>query len=88
MKKHIGIKKAVSDVPATVLQGMPTGALLARLKRLRWCIEDPEAVSDYTAEELASVAEKILFKSDPRWQEAYKDVKAILDTREHKTNMS
>jgi len=65
---------------------MSTGALLARLKRLRWCYENPDAANDLTEDEFHSAAHKILFKSDPRWKAAYGDVKAVLATREHKRN--
>ncbi len=36
-----------------------------------------------SGEELASAAELILFKSDPRWCVAYKDLKDVLAAREH-----
>ncbi len=83
MKKQIGIKKALDKIPLQELEDWSTYALLARLKRLRWCYEKPEDANDYTKEELDSVKEKLLFKSDPRWQQAYHDVKGLLDTREH-----
>ena len=84
MKKRHGTDRALEVIPAGELSGMSTGAVLARLKRLRWCYETPEAANDLTEEERQSVAHKILFKSDPRWQVAYQDVKVILATREHK----
>ena len=67
------------------LQTLPTGALLARLKRLRWC-EEARADSDLTDEEVASVAGMILFKEDPVWRQAYADLKQILADREHLEN--
>lgn len=87
MKKRAGIKKALDIVPSTELSTLSTGALLARLKRLRWCLESPESASDFTSKELESVQDKLLFKSDERWKQAYADVKSILATREHKSNM-
>ncbi|WP_146151067.1 hypothetical protein [Allosphingosinicella deserti] len=64
------------------LEEMPTGALLARLERLRWCEEEREC-SDLTEAEIGSAAGLILFKADPMWGVAYADVKAVLATREH-----
>ncbi len=67
------------------LDVLSTGALLARLKRLRWCEEDA-ARSDLSGAEIASVSHLILFKSDPSWGIAYEDVKAVLASRPHKAN--
>jgi hypothetical protein len=80
MKKRHGLARAIPAVDRA--EAMPTGALLARLKRMRWCEESPET-SDMSGEELASAAELILFKSDPRWCVAYKDLKDVLAAREH-----
>lgn len=88
MKKRTGIKRAVDVISLPELSQLPTGALLARLKRLSWCLEQPEDAADYAPDELEGVQDKILFKSDKRWKQAYKDVKSILDTREHKHNMA
>jgi len=82
MKRRFGLDRALPPIAPQVLEEMPTGALLARLKRLRWCEEEREC-SDLTDHEIASAADLILFKSDPRWQIAYADVKAVLATREH-----
>ena len=83
MKKRSGVRRAVDIIARSELESLLTGALLARLKRLRWCMETPDAANDLTIEELKSVQDKILFKSDPRWKQAYGDLKSILDTREH-----
>jgi len=83
MKQAVGLKKALDIVPLSDLKDWPTRRLLARLKRLRWCYETPTAAADYTAAELAAVADKLLFKSDPRWKTAYGDVKSVLAAREH-----
>lgn len=64
---------------------MPTGALLARLKRLQWCEETKEQ-SDLSDEELATGAHLILFKSEPSWRSAYADLKSVLANRQHVTN--
>ena len=87
MKKRHGIHRALEVIPASQLSNMSTGALLARLKRLHWCYETPDAANDLTEDERQSVAHKILFKSDPRWKVAYQDMKTILATREHKANI-
>lgn len=83
MKKKIGLAKAVEEMSRQELEDLSTKALLARLKRLRWCYEDMSAADDYLPSEIATVDHKILFKSDPRWKSAYGDVKSILDAREH-----
>ncbi|MEO1730173.1 MAG: hypothetical protein AAFR64_05500 [Pseudomonadota bacterium] len=82
MKKGHGLKRMLPVIDRTELEGMPTGALLARLKRLRWCEDDPQG-SDLTPHEIAQADGNILFKSDHLWKAAYADVKAILATREH-----
>lgn len=87
MKKGTGIKRALDVIPSSELSQLPTGALLARLKRLRRCFERFEDVDDLTSDELESVQDKILCKSDERWKAAYDDLKIILDGREHKRNM-
>jgi hypothetical protein len=82
MKKGHGLKRALPVVARSELALLPTGALLARLKRLHWCEDGPEG-SDLLPHEIASADSRILFKSDPRWQKAYADLKDILATREH-----
>ena len=83
MKKKFGINKAIEEIQLSELEGWPTRRLLARLKRLRWCYENASEANDYTPNELASVEEKILFKTDPRWKKAYSDLKTILAKREN-----
>lgn len=46
-----------------------------------------QVANDLTEEERLSVAHKILFKSDDTRKAAYRDIKAILATREHKDNV-
>jgi hypothetical protein len=82
MKKKHGIKRALDPVSRDELESLPTGALLARLKRLRWCEESFEA-SDMSEEEFAGIAGRIVFKETEAWRKAYADVKAVLDGREH-----
>ena len=42
MKKGHGLKRALPALSREQLEALPTGALLARLKRPRWCEESPE----------------------------------------------
>jgi len=85
MKKRHGLDRAIIPLNSNELDAMPTGALLARLKRLQWCEEGPEQ-SDLTDDEVASGSHLVLFKSDPRWRSAYEDLKVVLATREHRSN--
>ena len=82
MKKKSGIHRAIPRMSTEELRGLNTKALLARLERLRIC-EDSPAQSDSTDEKIASVGNLILFKSDPAWATAYRDLKQVLDGREH-----
>lgn len=82
MKKGRGLNRALAPLSGSDLESLPTKALLARLKRLRWCEENPQS-TDLTEDEIASAAGLILFKSDERWRQAVEDVKAILARREH-----
>lgn len=74
--------RALALVPMQALEALPTGALLARLARLRHCEETQER-SDLSQQEIAAASHLILFKSDPRWRTAYSDLKALLAAREH-----
>jgi hypothetical protein len=82
MKKGYGLARSLPHVSREELDQMATGALLARLKRLRWC-EDGQECSDLTDEEVSSVSHLILFKSEDAWKTAYSEVKAVLAGREH-----
>jgi len=82
VKKGYGLDRALPVMDRSALESLPTGALLARLKRLRWCEESPVR-SDLTPEQILSAEEAILFKSDPQWKSAYSDVREILAGREH-----
>ncbi|WP_230292055.1 hypothetical protein [Croceicoccus sp. Ery5] len=85
MKRGHGLARAVAPMRRQELQTLPTGALLARLKRLRWC-EEVREDSDLADQEVASVAGMILLKEDPAWRLAYADLKNILAEREHIEN--
>jgi len=85
MKKGHGLKRALQPIEPGQLETMPTGALLARLKRLRWCEESREC-SDLSDEEVASAATLILFKADPLWRSAYAEVREVLGARGHALN--
>ncbi|MDJ0941408.1 MAG: hypothetical protein QNJ00_16725 [Woeseiaceae bacterium] len=63
------------------LSSWPTKRLLGRLNALRRLVESPSQ-SDLEPSEIRRGAE-IQFKSDPRWSNAYKDLKSILDKREN-----
>ena len=62
---------------------MRTKQLLTRLERLHQCEEGVELSDFQSAEELAAVSDKIVFKKSQLWKDAYRDLKAILATREH-----
>lgn len=85
MKRGYGLARAVAPMSPKELEPLPTGALLARLKRLRWC-EDGREWSDLTDDEVASVKHLILFKEEAAWRLAYADLKAVLPRREHVEN--
>ena len=82
MKKGRGLDRALPVLASDQVDAMPTGALLARLRRLRWCEDSPE-LSDLSREAVASAAHLILFKSDPAWRAAHDDVKRALAMRDH-----
>jgi hypothetical protein len=85
MKRGHGLARALRIMSRQELDALPTGALLARLKRLRWC-EDSRDWSDLSDEKVASASHLILFKTDPAWRSAYAELKAVLATREHLDN--
>lgn len=82
MKKRHGVNRALEPVSREALEALPTGALLARLERLRWC-EESFAASDMSDEEYAGIAGKVVLKDTDTWRQAFADVKAVLDRREH-----
>jgi hypothetical protein len=85
MKKGHGLKRALPRIERSELEALPTGALLARLKRLHWC-EESRNRSDMSDEEVASLSGMILFKEEDAWRSASSDVKDVLAWREHREN--
>ena len=85
MKRGHGLARAVPQIERQELETLPTGALLARLKRLRWC-EERRSDSDLSDDEVGSAAASILFKEDAAWQAAYADLKNVLEGRKHLEN--
>lgn len=77
------LRKSSEIVSVTELETWTTWQLLSRLKHLRQCYETRSAADDYYAKELNQLTDRLLFKSDPRWKQAFKDVKALLANREH-----
>jgi hypothetical protein len=82
MKKGHGLKRALPPLSREQLEALPTGALLARLERLRWCEESPDQC-DLTEAQRESVSHLILFKTEEAWRRAHADLKEVLATREH-----
>lgn len=85
MKRGHGLARAVAPMSRQELEGLPTGALLARMKRLRWCEENRQH-SDLSQDEVGSVSHVILFKEDAAWRTAHADLKSVLAEREHVEN--
>jgi hypothetical protein len=72
-------RKRIFPIPLTELEALPTGQLLARLKRLHEC-EESLALSD---RDVADASGCIEFKQSPEWIAACLDVKRVLTRREH-----
>ncbi|WP_225026249.1 hypothetical protein [Xinfangfangia pollutisoli] len=77
-------RRRVAPMTAEALVGLPTRALLARLRALR-ALHDSLAASDWSDEEaaLATEAGGIAFKDSADWKQAMAEVKAVLATRGH-----
>jgi hypothetical protein len=75
------IVRSVQPLKPERLEELSTRQLLARLQRLRECVES-RAWSDYTDDEIAA-ATGIVFKDDPKWVSAVDDLKRVLAAREH-----
>ena len=74
----------VSRMTKFELEAMHTGSLLARLQQLRECEESYDWTDHLPSEiELLKSDGRIHVKDSDIWVEAYRDLKAILDTREH-----
>ena len=76
--------RTVRPVAVEELQHMPTRALLKRLEDLRRLHETSED-TDWDEEERGAVSAsgQIAFKDTGIWKQAYADLKAELQTREH-----
>lgn len=81
-------RKLPKVIPIEVLQKKGTKELLGYLKRLQQC-EDSFELSDIAPDSNPDLTDNqtIYFKKTPKWQEAYRIVKSILDTREHIDNL-
>lgn len=75
-------RKLPKVIPIEELQKKGTKELLGYLKRLWRCEESFEMSDKYTDPDLVD-EETIYFKETQKWKEAYRNVKSILDTREH-----
>ncbi|OEY65917.1 hypothetical protein [Marinobacter sp. X15-166B] len=64
------------------LEAMHTGTLMNRRKALLRCPETSELPPD----EKAAPFGKIRFKDTAVWQQAYRELKSVLDKREHLPN--
>ena len=74
-------RKRVTVIALEELSSWPTKRLLGRLDALRRLHENQRS-SDFDQAEIEGT-DDILFKSDPRWKDAYADLKSLLDNREH-----
>ena len=74
-------RRAVPPRSIEELSSWPTKRLLGRLKSLRKLEESPEQ-SDRDIDGSLDASD-ILFKSDPRWELAYRELKSLLDSREN-----
>lgn len=86
-KKH-NVKKMPSRVlicDRSKLERMHTGSLLARLRKLQQCEESLQQSDRDSIEDAPNLArtEHIEFKETSEWAEAYRDLKEILNNREH-----
>jgi hypothetical protein len=70
-------------MPVSQLSAWNTKRLLGRLSALRGLEECPEQSDMGEKEASAWCGDKIGFKSDDRWMEAYLNLKSLLATREH-----
>ena len=76
------LRRSVQVIDKAVLETLDTPVLLKRLKKLQKCMKTTDG-RDLTEEQISDFSDRILVKTDPRWQLAYDDVKSILVTREH-----
>ncbi|MDX1634581.1 MAG: hypothetical protein R3280_08095 [Marinobacter sp.] len=64
------------------LEKLHTGTLMKRREALLQCPEPPEPLE---GNEVATGSD-ILYKNTPQWNQAYRDLKAVLENREHMPN--
>ena len=91
--------KVVAPPSRAALEGLHTGSLLARLQALRALEDCPTAPAwpsdasfqamappqaNLTADRDPALGPALAFKSDPGYQQALAEVKALLATREHR----
>ncbi len=84
MPVDLSILRTAKPLTADMLDRMHTKALLQRLTDLRSLQENP-AQSDWSDEEVTAVksAGLIAFKETSEWVQAFNDIRAALDKREH-----
>ena len=75
----------VKKVSFEELEYMHTGSLMSRRKKLLACEQSFEVSDRYGNEKEPNPEETgyIEFKNSTAWKEAYKELKAVLSTREH-----
>ncbi len=73
-------RKPIFPMLLDELDAMPTRQLIGRLHQLRMCIESLEHDD---LDEPPPDNGQIRYKQTDEWRGAYRDVKAVLETREH-----
>ena len=74
--------KTIASKTLAELASMHTGSLMTRRQALLSCAE----TSTLSAQDKASLFTAIQFKDTQVWQNAYRDLKSVLDKREHLPN--
>ena len=74
--------KVIPPKTLAELEAMHTGSLMSRRQALLKCAE----TSTLTMQDKASLLIPIQFKDTTVWQNAYRDLKSVLDQREHLLN--
>jgi len=73
----------VNIISKDELESMHTGSLMSRRKALLSCEESFRLSDRYGYEPEPDPSLYIEFKDNPRWQQAYDELKAVLATREN-----
>ena len=76
------VAKVIAPKTLAELEAMHTGSLMSRRQALLKCAE----TSTLTMQDKASLLIPIQFKDTTVWQNAYRDLKSVLDQREHLPN--